>query len=114
MSLITREPTHAERRLRQRRSHELLGEFLALGEEKDLPVLDWRVTEFALVGGARGVDRTQRRVAFESWTAALDLGRWEDRESPTGHVHLHAYTENWQGRRVSVAVMAGIAPEDPA
>lgn len=111
MPLMSRSPTETERRRRQRRVYELLDEFLTLGDKRNLPFIHWNVGEFALVGTCLQPAPADRRAAFEQWVTALRLDRWDDSPRGGGYVHLHARTENWQGRRVDVAVMADIDTE---
>lgn len=102
----------ADRRRWQRRRHDLLGEFLDLADERDLPVLSWRVGDHSLVGEAHQPDHALRRRAWRIWVGALDLDEWKPHASETGRTHLHALTRDWQGRGVDVVVVADVWDTD--
>lgn len=112
MPLIGGPPTLAVRQARQQNCYDLLGELLALARERGLPVIDWRVSDVAVVGALAAVANADRRRVFDAWVEALELDRWDDHPLGAGWVHLHAFAKNWRGRRVDVAVMADVDTEE--
>lgn len=112
MPLISTRASEAERLRWQVGAHKLLGEILEICRDRGLPVIPWEVSQFALVGTVQHVSHEQRRAVFEAWVEALGLDRWPHSPRSAGWVHLHAFTENWQGRRVNVAVRADIDTEE--
>lgn len=103
----------ARRRALQRGAHRLLDEILSLGVEGDLPVIDWQVSQYAVVGTMNMIPNERRRDVFCAWVTALGLDQWADSPRAGGWVHLHAFTEDWRGSRVNVAVMADVDTEEP-
>jgi hypothetical protein len=108
MSSLLGPVTDADLRRWQRRRYDLLGEFLDLMDERGLPVLSWRVGGHALVGEATQLSSADRRDAYREWVAALGLEEWAPSTSDTGRTHLHAVTNDWRGRGVSVVVVADV------
>lgn len=114
MSSLLGPVTDADLRRWQRRRYELFGEFLDLMDERGLPVLSWRVGNHALLGEATTqLSSAEKRHAFEAWVTALGLQEWVPHTSDTGRTHLHAATNDWQGRGVPVAVVADVWDDDP-
>jgi hypothetical protein len=112
MGIFTSPVTDAERRAWQDRSYQVLGDLLKTGRAKKLPVVQWTLSEHAIVGECLQPEYPKRRLTFEAWVEALELGRWDERTHDDGHTHLRAYTKDWNSRRVSIAVMADIWPDD--
>lgn len=114
MSSLLGPVTDADLRRWQRRRHELLGEFLDLMDERGLPVLSWKVGgAHALVGEATQLSSADKRAAYQEWVTALGLDEWAPSTSDTGRTHLHAVTDNWQGRGVPVVVVADVWDQNP-
>ena len=101
--------TNAQRRSWQQRAIKLLNDLTE--QHKDLPVLTWQVSEFALVGKAVMVNDAERRVAFEAWTHAVHLQPWPERTSENGYVRLHAGCRDFEGYGVDLAITADLYEE---
>jgi hypothetical protein len=114
MSSLLGPVVDADLRRWQRRRYVLLGEFLDLGDRRELPVLSWRVGDHSLIGEAQQPDHGHRRVAFCEWVDALDLYEWKPSTSATGRTHLHAMSRDWQGRAVDVVVVADVWDSESA
>jgi len=112
MSSLLGPVTDADQRRSQRRRHVLLGEFLDLMDERELPLLSWKVGDHALVGEAHQFSSADRRRAYREWVTALGLEEWAPSTSDTGRTHLHAVAENWRGRSVPVVVVADVWDND--
>lgn len=84
---------------------------LDLGVQRELPVLEWSVTEHALVGTCEQPEPA-RRVVFEAWADALQPT--VRTEVPSGGtIRLTAFAGNYQGRGVNVAVVADVDEDTP-
>lgn len=105
--------TLVERQARQERCQRLLGEILKRARQEQLPIIDWQVSEFALVGSMTPVDNSARHKAFTAWADALHLDRHDDRADPVGYVHLHAFSKDWEGSGLNVAVLADVWADAP-
>lgn len=112
MSSLLGPVTEADLRRWQRRRHELLGEFLDLMDERELTPLSWKVGNHALIGEATQLSSTDKRHAYEEWVAALGLEEWAPSTSDTGRTHLHAVTNDWEGRGIPVVVVADVWDSD--
>lgn len=108
MSSLLGPLTDADLRRMMRRRYKLLGEFLDLADEHDLPPLTWKVGNHALAGEATQPEYADRRRAWEQWVTVLHLERWEPSTSASGRTHLHAVTQDWRGSHVPVAVVADV------
>ncbi|MFG2001611.1 hypothetical protein ACGFNU_20915 [Spirillospora sp. NPDC048911] len=112
MSLISTRVSESEKLRWQVGAHKVLGAILDICRDRGLPVIPWEVSEFAVVGKVQNTSHEQRRGVFEAWVEALGLDRWPESPHSAGWVHLHAFTENWERRRVNVAVLADIDTEE--
>jgi hypothetical protein len=109
--LFTRPTTDRERRARQLRAHRVLGDLLDLGQQRGLPVLSWRVSEFALFGEPSQPGGEARRAAFEAWAEALELVQHAPVHS-SGFTSWRASVPDWGGRRVDVGLIATVYDDD--
>jgi hypothetical protein len=103
--------TNATRRRWQHTAYELLGEFLALAREHDLPVITWIVSEYSVVGECHQRDMSDRERAFQAWVGALRLERRAE-VAGSGMRSLRASAERrGNGSVIEVGVTADLLEE---
>lgn len=113
MSSLLGPVTDADLRRWQRARFDLLGELIAFGEKRGLPLLTWTLGVHTLTGQPTDRPGVERRAACEAWAEALGIGLCEQR-GDFGRVHLRAATGDLWDRGVGVVVMADLWEDDPA